>query len=166
MSGYAKRQAREKIARLAGQGLDLVGFWSEASEAVAKAVPHYTTPCWFTMDPASLLVTSHFQTHFFELPPDWLAHEYFDDDVHKLSDLVRSGRETSTVHEATDGDPSRSPGWNRYVRPYGGDQELMVALRTRAGDAWGVLSLYREPGQPQFDSDERGFLREVSPFLA
>jgi hypothetical protein len=45
MSGHGKRQAKDKIARLAGQGLDLVGFWNQASEAVAQAVPHYTTPC-------------------------------------------------------------------------------------------------------------------------
>jgi len=166
MSGYAKQRARDKIARLAGHDLDLVTFWRESSEAVASAVPHYMTPCWFTLDPASLLITSHYQTEYVELPPEWLAHEYFADDFHKLTDLVRSGRGISTLHEATGGDPSRSPGWNRYVRPYGGDQELLVGLRTRTGDTWGVLSLYREPGQPAFDPDELRFLREVSPYLA
>ena len=166
MSGYAKQWAGDKIARLAGQGLDLVSFWREASEAVARAVPHYMTPCWFTLDPASLLVTSHYQTEIMELLPEMLAHEYFEDDFHKLADVARSERGISTVHEATGGDPSRSPGWNRYVRAYGGDQELFVALRTRAGEAWGVLGLYREPGQPEFDPDERTFLRAVAPHLA
>jgi DNA-binding CsgD family transcriptional regulator len=52
------------------------------------------------------------------------------------------------------------------VRPYGGDQELLVALRTLGGDAWGVLGLYREPGQPLFDPEECRFLREVAPYLA
>lgn len=166
MSGYAKQRARDKIARLAGQGLDLVTFWQEASEVVASAVPHYMTPCWFTLDPASLLVTSHYQTEIPELPPEWLAHEYFEDDFHKMADVARSARGISTLHEATGGDPSRSRGWNLYIRPYGGDQELLVALRTRTGDAWGMLGLYREPDRPQFDPDELGFLREVSPYLA
>ncbi len=120
MSGYAKQRARDTIARLAGQGLDLVTFWQEVSEAVAKAVPHYMTPCWFTLDPASLLVTSHYQTEFIELPPEWLAHEYYQDDFHKLADVARSERGISTIYEATGGDPSRSRGWNLYVRPYGG----------------------------------------------
>jgi DNA-binding CsgD family transcriptional regulator len=49
---------------------------------------------------------------------------------------------------------------------YGGDQELLVALRTRAGEAWGMLGLYREPGERQFDGDELDLLRTVSPYLA
>lgn len=52
------------------------------------------------------------------------------------------------------------------MRPYGGDQELLVALRTRIGDAWGMLGLYRESGQPRFTPDELHFVREVSTFLA
>ena len=166
MSEHAKQRARDKIVWLARQGLDLVTFWRESNEALARAVPHFMTPCWYTLDPVSLLVTSHYQTEIVEIPPEWLAHEYFEDDFHKMVDVVRSERGLSTLHEATGGDPSRSASWNLYIHPYGGDQELLVALRTRAGDAWGVLGLYREPGQPQFDSDEFRFLREVAPHLA
>lgn len=166
MSAYAMQRARDRIAQLAGQGLDLVTFWRESSEAVARVVPHYLTPCWFTLDPASLLVTSHYQTELPELPPEWLAHEYFNDDFHKMADIARSARGISTLHEATGGDPSRSVGWNNYIRPFGGDQEVLVALRTRTGEPWGMLGLYREPGQPMFDTVDFGFLREVSPYLA
>ena len=49
---------------------------------------------------------------------------------------------------------------------YGGDQEPLVALRTRAGEAWGVLGLYREPGERQFNGDELDLLRTLSPQLA
>ena len=42
-----------------------------------------------------------------------LAHEYYADDVHKLADVARSERGISTLHEATGGDPSRSPRWHR-----------------------------------------------------
>lgn len=166
MNEYTRRQAYRKIVRAANANLDLVAFWNEASSALADAVPHFLTPCWFTLDPTSLLVTSHYQTEVPELPAEWLAHEYFADDFHKMSDVARSEQGSSTLHEATGGNPSLSAAWNLYMRPYGADQELLVALRTRAGHSWGILGLYREPNRPQFSSDERQFLRELSPLLA
>ena len=166
MGGYAKERAEERIARLAGQGLDLVTFWRESTDVLSTAVPHYLTPCWFTLDPASLLATSHYEQGLPEIPQEWLTHEYFEDDFHKMADVARSERGVSTLHEATGGDPSRSRAWNLYIRPYGGDQELLVALRTPTGETWGMLGLYREPGQPQFDANEIELLREVAPYLA
>jgi DNA-binding CsgD family transcriptional regulator len=165
MSAYAMERGREKIARLAGQGLDLPTFWRETSAVLARAVPHYSTPCWWTLDPATLLVTSHYQTEIVELPPEMLAHEYLADDVHKLADVARSERGISTLHEATGGDPGRSPGWHRFIQPYGGDQEVLVALRERGGETWGILGLYREPERPLFAPAELRFLREVAPYL-
>src|SRR5215207_7813069 len=165
MNTYVAERAREKIVHLAGQGLDLPTFWQESAVALARVVPHYSTPCWWTLDPASLLVTSHYQTEIVELPAEMLAHEYFADDVHKLADVARSERGISTIHEVTGGDPSRSLGWQQFVRAYGGDQELLVALRTRTGETWGMLGLYREPDQPLFASPELQFLRDVAPYL-
>lgn len=166
MSGQTLQRAHDHIADLTGQGLDLASLWRGCSEVIAGVIPHYQAPCWFTMDPTSLLVTSHFQVGLDELPPEWLAHEYYTDDFHKMADVARSERGASTLHEATGGDPSRSIAWNRYIRPHGGDQELVVALRTRNGAAWGVLSLYREPDRPQFSEAEIAFLRDLAPSLA
>ena len=150
---------------LAGEGMDLPTFWRESTDAVASAVPHYMSPCWYTLDPASLLVTSHYQAELEELPPEWLAHEYYEDDFHSIAGVARSERGLSTLHAATGGEPSRSPRWHANME-LGGDQELLVALRTNAGEPWGLVGLYREPGQPQFDDDEVDFLREVSKPLA
>jgi DNA-binding CsgD family transcriptional regulator len=165
MNAYVTERARDKIVQLAGQGLDLPTFWQESTAALTRAVPHYSTPCWWTLDPASLLVTSHYQTEIVELPPEMLIHEYLADDVHKLADVARSERGISTLHEMTEGDPSRSPGWRQFIRPYGGDQEVLVALRTRSGETWGILGLYREPDRPLFTAEELCFLREVAPYL-
>src|SRR5688572_23115705 len=123
MSGHATQRARDKIARLAGQGLDLITFWRESSEAVASAVPYYWTPCWYTLDPASLLVTSHFHEGMPEIPHEWLAQEYYGDDVNKLADVARSEHGISTLHEATGGDPTSSPRWHQNIA-LGGDQEM------------------------------------------
>jgi DNA-binding CsgD family transcriptional regulator len=164
--GHTKERAGERISELARRGLDLVTFWQESTEVLTETVPHFMSPCWFTLDPVSLLVTSHYQKEIVEIPPEWLAHEYYEDDFHKMADVVRSERGVSTIHEATDGDPSISAGWNQYVKPYGGDQELLIALRTQSREAWGVLGLYREPGQPPFDRDDMDFLRGISQALA
>lgn len=166
MSDDNKQHAKNKIIGLAGQNLDLMTFWQAANKVLAQTIPHYMSPCWYTLDPASLLVTSHYNPEMLELPPEWLAHEYFEDDFHKIADVARSKRGFSTIHEATAGNPGRSPGWNLYVRPYGGDQELLLALRAPAGDVWGIMGVYREQGQPLFQPDECRFLCEVSPYLA
>jgi DNA-binding CsgD family transcriptional regulator len=93
------------------------------------------------------------------------AHEYYEDDFHDMAGVARSERGISTLHEAADGDPSRSRRWQANMR-YGGDQELLLALRTADGQAWGILALYRDPGQPQFDAEELAFLRRISAPLA
>ncbi|MGH9166249.1 MAG: LuxR C-terminal-related transcriptional regulator [Acidimicrobiia bacterium] len=166
MSWYAKERGRERIAELAGQGLDLVTFWRECSEAIAPAVPHYLAPCWFTLDPASLLVTSHFQEGLPEIPHEWLAQEYYGDDFNKMADVARSERGVATLHEATGGDPNRSPRYQRGIVAYGGDQEMIAGLRTRSGEVWGSLGLYREKGRPLFDNDDLSFVQAVAPYLA
>jgi DNA-binding CsgD family transcriptional regulator len=166
MSAYAQERAHDRLVALTGRGLDLATFWSEANEIVSPLVPNYMAPCWYTLDPASLLITSHFNPHMPELPPDSLALEYYDDeDVNKLADVARSPSGLSTLHEATNGDPSWTRRWQANIA-MGGDQELIAALRTPAGDVWGAVGLYREPGDPMFDQIECDFLRAASPVLA
>jgi DNA-binding CsgD family transcriptional regulator len=165
VSSDARQRASDKLARLAGQGLDLVSLWRASTEVLTSVVPYDFAPCWFTLDPASLLVTSHFDEGVPELPRQWLIHEYYQDDVNKLADVARSRRGVSTLHEATGGDPSSSPRWH-FNMTLGGDQELIVALRTPAGEVWGALGLYREPGRPLFDDTELAFVQSLAPSLA
>lgn len=157
-------RARDRIAALAREGVDLATFWREAQALIAPVIPHYGGACWYTLDPASLLITSHFNEYMPELPPEALTHEYYVDDVNKLADVARSATGVSTLHEATGGDPRASPRWQANMA-MGGDQELIAALRTDSGDAWGGLGLYREPGEPLFDADEIGFVRAIAPSL-
>ena len=63
MSVYSRERAYDRIAALAGEGLDLVSLWRESAEIIQPVVPHYLAPCWFTLDPASLLITSHFNEY-------------------------------------------------------------------------------------------------------
>ena len=119
MQAHASSSARDRIAALAGEGLDLPTFWRESSDALARVVPNYMSPCWYTFDPASLLVTSHFQAEIEEIPAEWLAAEYYEDDFHTMAGVARSERGVSTLYEAgqgrradrprAGGDPARAP---------------------------------------------------------
>jgi DNA-binding CsgD family transcriptional regulator len=158
-------RAEDKITRLSKQGLDMVAFWRACTPVLADAVPHYVAPCCYTIDPASGLITSHFQEGMPEFPAEWFAMEYAEDDVNQLTDVARLSSGISTLYEATGGDPSSSRRWHANMT-YGGDQEMIAALRTRGGDVWGAIGLYREPDRPLFDPDEKGFLAAISPLMA
>jgi len=165
MSNVARQRVRDKVARLSSEGRDLISFWRACTEPIADVIPHYWAPCFFTLDPTSLLLTSHFDEGVPEMPIEWLEHEYFDDDVHKLADVAHMQAGVSTLHEATGGDPSSSPRWHANMT-LGGDQEMIAALRAKNGDVWGAVSLYREPGKPLFNKSDKAFVCSIAPYLA
>ncbi len=165
MSTISKARAQERIAELSRRGHDLVTFWQECTEVLQSAVPHVDKPCWYTLDPASLLITSHYHDGLPEFPPEMLQHQYYDDDVNQIADVARTEVGISTLHEATGGDPASSPSWHMNMA-MGGDQEMIVALRTVAREVWGAVGIYRAPGEPLFDGDDKAFLRAVAPHLA
>jgi len=165
MGTYAQERAPDRISELAGRGYDLVTLWQAATDVLEGAIDFYEAPCWYTLDPASLLVTSHFNPLMPVLPDEWMRHEYYEDDVHSLTSVVRSPPGFSTLHDATGGDPSGTWRWQQNMA-YGGDQELIVGLTTRAGDTWGAVTLYREPGRPMFDREEIALVRALSQPLA
>lgn len=158
-------RAADRIGDLAGRANDLVTLWQGVNDVLATAVPHHSAPCSYTLDPASLLITSHFHPQVTEFPAAWLSAEYHVEDVNLLADVARSDAGISTLHEATGGDPSGSPRWRANME-MGGDQELILALRAPSGEVWGALGVYREPNRPLFDDAERRLLRTVAPQLA
>ncbi len=165
MRAISKERAQERIAELSRRGHDLVTFWQECSEVLQAAVAHDDKPCWYTVDPASLLITSHYHEGLSELPPEMLQHEYYDDDVNQIADVARTEAGISTLHEATGGNPASSRSWHMNMA-MGGDQEMIAALRTGTREVWGAVGIYRVPGQPLFDGEDKAFLRAVAPHLA
>jgi DNA-binding CsgD family transcriptional regulator len=166
VSSHAKERAVDRVAELATQGLEAVTFWREATEPLMDAVPHDFTPCWWTLDPASLLLTSHFNADVPEVPREWLDIEYYEEDVKTFADVARSERPVATLHEATCGDPSRSRWYRVALEPHGVEQELRAGLRTKDGVPWAAISLYRVPGRPEFDAGELALMLELAPYLA
>ena len=138
-------RAIDTIEALAASPTDLASFWRECMGVIKGVVPYFWAPCFFTLDPASLLITSHFHEGMDEFPRDALAMEYYGaDDPHRLIDVVRSRAGISTLHEVTGGDPRGTTRWQANMA-MGGDQELTARLRTKQGETWGALSLTGNP---------------------
>ena len=166
MRAYAKERARDRVAELATRGLDVEAFFRAAGEAIAPAIPFADVPCWFTLDPASLLITSSHSEDDPEVPHEWLVWEYLEDDVMKTADTARSRQGIQTLLEASGGHPSRCRVYREHLKPYGFEHMVELTLRTRTGEAWGSLSLVRARGEPGFDDEELDFLRALAPYLA
>lgn len=159
-------RAIERLESVAGAGFDLVTLWRQAAPLLAEAVPHYESPCFFTVDPESLLTTSHFQEGLPQIPAEWLGREYAEGDFNSMSEVLLSASGVGTLHDATGGRPELSRKFHEEMQPFGCDQELLVALRTRDGESWGMVGLYREAGRPAFAAPEVQALRRIAPRLA
>lgn len=156
----------EKLESIAGSGSDLVTLWRETGPVLAEAVPHFEAACFFTVDPASLLPTSHFQEGLPEIPGEWLGREYAESDYNSMREVLQSSTGVGTLHDATGGRPELSRKFHEEMQPFGCDQELLFALRTRDGEAWGLVGLYRENGRPAFSNQDIDLVRRVAPDLA
>ena len=159
-------RALDRVERAAGRGSDLLTLWREVAPVLRDVVPHFETPCFFTVDPASLLVTSHFQEGLPEIPAEWLGREYAEADYNTMGEVLASHAGIGTLHEATGGRPELSRKYHEEMQPFGCEQELVLALRTGDGECWGSVGLYREVGAPMFGEAEARFLRTAAPLLA
>ena len=107
----AQAAGGDKIAPLAGQGLDLVASGGRHRGARRRRA---ALPGALLVHARPGVAADHqpLPRGHAEFPPEWLRHEYYDDDVNKLADVARSERGISTLHEATGGDPGGSPRWH------------------------------------------------------
>lgn len=156
----------ERLGSVAAAGSDLVTLWRDVGPLLAEAVPHFEAGCFFTVDPSSLLTTSHFQEGLPEIPGEWLGREYAESDYNSMRDVLVSPTGVGTLHDATGGRPDLSRKFHEEMQPFGCEQELLVALRTRDGEAWGLIGLYRENGRPSFSPQEIDVVRRAAPALA
>jgi DNA-binding CsgD family transcriptional regulator len=166
MSPYAMERAGERVAELASRGDDVVSFFRAAGEAITAAVPAMAPPCWCTLDPATLLITSVYNDDEERIPAWALEWEYLGDDVLRTADAARSSQGLQTLSQATLGRPSRSPVYREHLRPIGVEHAVEVVLRARNGESWGSISLMRGPEHPDFGPIEIDFLRRLAPLLA
>lgn len=166
MSRTARDARLRAITEVAGSGLDLISLWQEVTPLLAEAIPHFQTPCFFTVDPSSLLTTSHFQEGFGQIPAEWLAREFETPDFNSMTEVLRSPSGVGTLHDATDGRPERAAKFHEEMRPFGCEQELTFSLRTSDGESWGAVSLYRERSHPLFTEVEKAVAAATGRALA
>ena len=126
-------------------------------------MPHYMAPCWFTLDPASLLATSHYDHgQIPELPPGdarpGVLHR-------RRARHRRRGALAARPLDAARGErrgPERQPalaGQHALRRRPGAAGRPAHAGRRRLG----LPRPLPRAGRPHFDADELAFLRHGGP---
>ena len=167
---HAEQTALALIRRLSCAGLDVAGYLNEVNPIVNRMVRNGTatihSPFWYTLDPESQLVTSIYGQGCDVDPGDYMRWELLADDFIKTADVVRNPRGVLTLHEATDGQPERSPIYVEVMVPNGMTQELLVALRSPTGETWGTTRLNRAPGDPMFSEHEINLMSAAAPLIA
>lgn len=170
-SQVAERAHRE-VVRLAHQGLDLHTFLQEIEEQLGRVVDHEGAACFFTIDPATLLLTGHINQD--------LAHdddrrravnlgvannEYQEDDYNRFASLARSTAPAGVLAEVTKGHPELSARYHSLISPFGLEGELRAAF-VADGACWGGVALFRTSEQPSFDEQGRRFVEGISRHVA
>ena len=147
------------------RGLDLEAYFAAADRALAHLVP-FDSSCWLSLDPATLLPTSHFtreinSDHLMELA----TNEFLEDDVNKFADLARQPQPVGILSQATDGQLERSRRYVQVLAPHGyGDGDELRATFVEDEMAWGCVALHRRTGR--FDEADARYVAGVARYLA
>jgi DNA-binding CsgD family transcriptional regulator len=160
----AFERGRHELVRLSHQGLDRATFTRRAAEVVAPAV-QFEGACWHTVDPATLLITSHYTNLSGEGFAFICRNEYLQEDVNKFSSLAGRRRPVGILSEATEGKPRRSARFREIYAPRGWGSERRASFDA-AAVSWGSVMMLREAGRPDFTGAEAGFLVSVARHVA
>jgi DNA-binding CsgD family transcriptional regulator len=172
VAAVTRSRARDDIIRLVHRTTGVHDFARDVKRILERAVP-FDAVGLFTVDPATLLPTSHFLEGrvgvsngvYRELSSRFIEIELREPDFNKYRDLARQGRRAASLSEATRGDLEQSTRYRELRRPLGYDDELRVVCSDATG-AWGDLILARESGAPRFGASEVSFLASLAPVLA
>jgi DNA-binding CsgD family transcriptional regulator len=148
MTTPVRLEDRRRFVRLLHRGLGLDAFFDAADRALAGLL-QFDSACWLSLDPATLLPTSHFSR---ELGADHLlelaANEFLDQDANKFADLARAAPPVGILSQATGGDLWQSPRHAKVLAPHGyADGDELRAVFLDGGLAWGSVALHRRRGR-------------------
>ena len=157
-------RARRQFVRLLHRGLDLAAFLEAADRTLVSVLP-FDDSCWLTLDPATLLPTSHFtREHGIEVLMALAANEFLEDDLNKFADLARAKPPVGTLYAATQGDLHRSPRFTKVLAPYGHeDGDELRAVFMDGDSAWGCVALHRHQGR--FHANEVALIADIGGYV-
>ena len=140
-------------------------FLDEVTERLRRVVPHGGA-FWSAVDPVTTLAVSPARVD--NLSADscvpWWEAEFLVEDVLRFTDLAHDPRGVATLHDATDGQPTRSHRYGPVNLHNGFDDEMRAVLRT-GGSTWGMMALYRGADEPVFSPAEQDFVADLSDAL-
>ena len=159
-------QIRREIIRLCHAGLDSRTLRIEIMKRLQTVIP-IANSFFSTTDPATLLLTEAVVDDFLlRAKPQFIENEYLQNDVNKLTWLVRSNTPVGDLVQLTQGELERSQRYREILAPLalGGD-ELRAALFT-GGACWGFMCLHRDRSSPHFTLTEAAYLARLTPYFA
>ncbi|GGM17408.1 helix-turn-helix domain-containing protein [Nakamurella endophytica] len=144
------RPLAEVLASTTRNCRDMASLADAVFRAVRLAVP-YDFACLATADPSTGLISSAFKSRALEVgDEEFAAAEYAYADINQFADIVRRADPVAVLSVDTGGRPDDCRRFREFLRPrFGFTDELRVVLRA-AGLTWGMLALYRGPGDPPF----------------
>jgi DNA-binding CsgD family transcriptional regulator len=153
-------RARRELERLARLGLVHAVLFERAADQFRQVVP-FDGGCWHTLDPATLLITSHWTNLSGDGFPMIVANEYGQQDIGKFSTLA--GRPVPA--SALSGERLReSPRFLAY-RERGWGSELRATLDVDH-ETYGAVMLLRSRDLPAFTPREARLVAALGSTLA
>ena len=142
---------------------------SELLEGVAKRlrpVLGHEAGAWLVTDPDTVLFTDGYVEGFAEETcHPWFHHELQVPDVATFAELARSREPVAVLSRVADGGVTSSARWRGVLEPSGFGREVRVVFREGA-TTWGVASVHRSTGAPDFTREDARLLASLSSVVA
>lgn len=168
--GLLAERVRRDVEVISRAGLDLDTFLDEALASLGRAVG-FDAACVSTVDPGTCLLTSARKYGSLRGRDDhdaqWGLLEYGSPEATSFAALVARGVNAAGSVLETHGDVTASPRMDQFVRPlFGFEDELRGICRDDRGTPWGGVALFRDAGEPAFDTEEVAYLGSLTHSLA
>lgn len=165
LASAAARHARARILGLADEGRPGEQFLAGLSRHLRAIVPFHAS-FWAATDPLTALPTSPARVENLsgQCEAYW-EREFLVHDFNHFRDLADAPRPVASLYRASGGRPALSARYRELKRALGYGDELRAVFRTDRA-AWGVVSLWREHGQPEFSAAEEKVIADLSVPIA